>query len=308
MSPKTFGRSLKLFLVDGTSSGIIVAEMGVSSLRVLVANRTSLPELLSRSEAASTGVYLLLGRSDETANSKRVYVGEGDSVKSRLSAHDSDPAKDFFERVAFVVSKDDNLTKAHGRYLESRLLKMIARSGDVELANWTSPDFEGLPEADIADMERVLGEVVTILPVLGFDLFGGARKTVTGSDTQTKSFDGREVYDSAPEFVAKIKSAEAVAIEESGSFVLLAGSTIQISNFDSLAGSLKVKKENLREQGILKDTDDPDLWLVSEDVTFSSPSYASAFVAGRSDNGRTTWKTRKHGITYAEWRKQELQK
>jgi hypothetical protein len=49
----------------------------------------------------------------------KAYVGEADSVGRRLRRHEADEDMDFFDRIAFVVSKDDNLTKAHARFLES---------------------------------------------------------------------------------------------------------------------------------------------------------------------------------------------
>lgn len=50
--PSTRGRTLKLYLVDGTPSGVITAELGVSSVRAAVASRTALPDLIRRTEAA----------------------------------------------------------------------------------------------------------------------------------------------------------------------------------------------------------------------------------------------------------------
>ena len=43
----------------------------------------------------------------------------------RSLAGDRDDDKDFFERVMFVVSKDENLTKAHARFLESQLIRAV---------------------------------------------------------------------------------------------------------------------------------------------------------------------------------------
>lgn len=123
------GRTLKLYLVDGTPSGVITAELGVSSVRALVASRTALPELVQRDEASRTGVYLLVGPDPSNASRNQVYVGEGDQIRTRLTSHDSDETKDFFTRAVFVVSKDENLTKAHGRYLESRIINAIKLAG-----------------------------------------------------------------------------------------------------------------------------------------------------------------------------------
>jgi len=81
--------------------------------------------------------------------------------------------------VAFVVSKDENLTKAHARFLESQLIQLTKQAGTVTLANGTAPDFPRLPEADRADMAFFIEQLRTVLPILGFDLFrpAGGRPT-----------------------------------------------------------------------------------------------------------------------------------
>ncbi|SHN49989.1 GIY-YIG nuclease family protein [Erythrobacter sanguineus] len=306
MPQNLIGRSLKLFLVDGTPSGVITAELGVSSVRAVVANRVSLPDLISRDEASRTGVYLLLG-SDDGENSK-VYVGEGDSVRTRLSSHDSDESKAFFERVALIVSKDENLTKAHGRYLESRILEQIKGSGQAEIVNATSPSFTGLPEAEIADMERVLEEISILLPILGFDLFKSQKPPVLSAEMVSGSrqpIDYRPVQASG-QFIAQIRGATGEAIEDAGQFILLAGSKVYATEKSSFADHLRLRKARLRQNGTLVDTTDPELWELTQDTNLGSPSAASAFMAGRSDNGRTTWRTKDTGITYADWRAMKL--
>jgi hypothetical protein len=142
----------------------------VFSVRAAVASRTALPDLIRREEAGRTGVYLLTGPDPDLPTRQLVYVGEGDQVKTRLIAHDADDAKDFFTRAVLIVSKDENLTTAHGRYLESRLIAAIGHAGRAKLVNGTEPPFKGLPEPEIADMERVLDEIEVLLPVLGFDV------------------------------------------------------------------------------------------------------------------------------------------
>ena len=67
----------------------------------------------------------------------------------RLASHDKDEAKDFWTRTAVVISKDENLTKAHGRYLESRLIEMARAADRASLANGTSPEANPLPEPDV---------------------------------------------------------------------------------------------------------------------------------------------------------------
>jgi hypothetical protein len=205
---------------------VITAELGVSSVRAAVASRTALPELVRREEASRTGVYLLVGPDPDLPERQLVYVGEGDQVKSRLTAHDDDDTKDFFTRVVLIVSKDENLTKAHGRYLESRIIAAIRRAGRAKLANSTEPPFRGLPEPEIADMERVIDEIEILLPVLGFDVLrpagqdaGAPSRAPTGERAT-----GPQVASQDKLFVLTEARTDAKAREARDEFVVLAGS------------------------------------------------------------------------------------
>ena len=51
---------LKLYLVDGSSSGVVTAELGVSSVRRSCFAH-GLTDLVRREEASRAGVYLLTG-------------------------------------------------------------------------------------------------------------------------------------------------------------------------------------------------------------------------------------------------------
>src|SRR6185369_1318241 len=139
-----------------------------------------------------------------------VYVGEGDQVKTRLAAHDADEAREFFTRAVLIVSKDENLTKAHGRYLESRIIAAIRDAGRAKLHNGTEPPFKGLPEPEIADMERVLDEIEVLLPVLGFDVLQPMRHEAEVNLTEETATPTVVV---AATFTADIKKARARAVE-----------------------------------------------------------------------------------------------
>jgi hypothetical protein len=60
----------------------------------------------------------------------------GDDVWSWLASHDD--KKDFWTWVILFVSTDDNLTKAHVRWLEAALVKEIKR------IRCTEPGLEGV--------------------------------------------------------------------------------------------------------------------------------------------------------------------
>lgn len=90
---RSFGRTLKLYLVDGLPTGVITAELENWSGKVLVASRSALPDLIKRDETEQTGVYLLTGPDPKSPSRTLVYVGESDTVNKRLVTHDSDEAQ-----------------------------------------------------------------------------------------------------------------------------------------------------------------------------------------------------------------------
>jgi hypothetical protein len=296
------GRTLKLFLVDGTASGVITAEIGISSIKAVVSSRTALPDLIKREESSQTGIYILAGPDPSHITRELVYIGEGDQVKNRLISHDKDESKDFFTRALVVVSKDKNLTKAHGRYLESKLITAVRRAGRATLMNGTEPDFRGLPEPDVADMERVLDEIEILLPVLGFHILVPA---------DTRSAEPRDHLNANKTSIVFEFSGEGfdAKAEESGSeFVVKAGSLVRIKETATCPASSRDVRKYAFENKVLEPQSDGLSWRLYQDQYFSSPSAAASFVYGGSANGRQYWKVIGSKTTYGEWRDQTLLK
>ena len=131
----------------------------------MAAPRTELDELLAREELDKAGVYILIG-SDPLTNAPRAYIGEAEVIRERLKQHRS---KEFWVSAIVFVSKDENLTKAHVRYLESRLLAEAAKVNKFTLEQNQSGGSK-LPESDREDMEVFLARIRQLLPVLGSDI------------------------------------------------------------------------------------------------------------------------------------------
>jgi len=199
------GRQIRIFLVDGTPNGIRTAEIINWTGAILVVPRARLAEIANRREATRTGVYCLVGPDPDYASREMVYVGEGDNVFTRLVAHSKDATKDFWTTAVICVSKDENLTKSHGRYLESRLIALADAAGRATLVNGNSSDENPLPEADVSDMEYFLEQVQVVFPVLGLTYL----QPVPSGAEQRIVFENNDV------------GAQARAIEFDGEFVVL---------------------------------------------------------------------------------------
>ena len=141
------GKTIRLYLIDGSPTGPMVAEIINWTGQVVLVPRAQLHELAKREELQRTGVYCLVGPDAEQSRD-RVYIGEADDVFTRLKTHDRDEKQEFWTRAVTITSKDQNLTKAHARFLESRLIELAKRANKAILTNGTSPGPNSLPESD----------------------------------------------------------------------------------------------------------------------------------------------------------------
>jgi hypothetical protein len=298
------GRSLRLFLVDGTPNGLLTAEIMNWTGHVLTGPRSKLAELVQRPECARTGMYFLIGPDPENNLRSKVYIGESDDVAKRLKTHnrpEEGGGKDFWERVCLVTSKDQNLTKAHVKYLESLLIRIAGNLGRCELVNGTAHEYISLPESDRADMAFFLEQIRTVLPVLGFDFLRELTKPSAPAAANTAAPVSR-----SPRFILEVPryriSAQGQEID--GEFFVLKGSNARAEWVGTERGYQGLFKQ-LCDEGVLV-ADGSEHLTFSDDYAFSSPSAAAAVVCGRAANGRTSWVVEETGQTYAVWQDQQL--
>jgi len=285
------GRSIRLFLVDGTPQGMRTAEVGNWTGFAIMCPRTELARLARRAEARKTGVYVLVGPPDASSSRLRVYVGEGDEVWARLSSHDG--TKDFWTHVVAFVSKDENLTKAHVRHLEAALVREIKQAKRAEVTNVTEPTGGKLPEPDLADMETYLENVRLLLPTLGVDVFA-----IEGPDASASQELRLEL---------KWEDSRAECAVRDGQFVVLANSYARAREGDSLGEGPRAQRGELLRAGVLVPVpNNPAALRFAADYAFASPSGAAAVVVGFSVNGREAWRVKGLGITYKEWEQRAM--
>lgn len=301
----TQGRSIRLFLVDGTPNGLLTAEIMNWTGHVLTGPRTKLTELVRRPECGRTGIYFLVGPDLEGSPRPQVYIGESDDVGTRLKQHnrpEDKGGKDFWEKVCLVTSKDQNITKAHVKYLESLLIQSASELGRCKLVNGTAHEYINLPESDRADMAFFVEQIRTVLPVLGLDFLRQRQSPLAQSKEQPAQQAPTTTFELN---IPKYKIA-AWAQEVDGEFIVLAGSKARerwASSTDY--ASYKPLYQQLTEEGVLV-ADEAGGISFTRDHAFSSPSAAAAVVSGRPANGRTAWVEKISRKTYGEWQDQQV--
>ncbi len=265
--------TIKLFLPRGDAKSLRTAEISNWTGKAVAAPRTELDELLARDELDKAGVYILIGN-DPLTNAPRAYIGEAEVIRDRLKQH---KAKEFWVSAIAFVSKDENLTKAHVRYLESRILDEAAKVNRFALEQ-NQAGGSKLPESDRHDMEVFLARVRQLLPVLGSDIL------VPIAQSAARPQPGGVLF-------CRIKGAEARGQRTANGFVIFNGSTAVLKERRSAQTYpwAVAQRNQLIADGALTKKD--GYLIFTKDAEFSSPSAAAAAIHGGHANGLTAWKT-----------------
>lgn len=265
--------TIKLFLPRGDARSLRTAEISNWTGKAIAAPRTEMDELLAREELEKAGVYILIG-SDPITNKARAYIGEAEIIRERLKQHKS---KEFWVSAIVFVSKDENLTKAHVRYLESRLLAEATQIGRFALEQNLAGGAR-LPESDREDMEVFLGRIRQLLPVLGSDILAPI------AQPSERARPGGMLS-------CRLKGAEAQGQRTANGFVVMHGSTAVVQERPSAETYPYVvaQRKQLVADGTLIEKD--GFLVFTRDTEFSSPSAAAAVIHGGSANGLIAWKT-----------------
>ena len=263
--------SIKVFLAKGSSSSLRTAEISNWSGKAVACSRKELDELSQREEASRPGIYFLIGIDDETGE-PTAYVGEAEQVAKRLKQHLS---KDFWNQVVAFVSKDENLTKAHIKYLEGKLIELGLQAGQGVIQNNQSSGAR-LPEADQAEMDIFLDRVLKLLPIMGTALFNLPKKELSAKTAR---------------LICKTKGLVAYGNRTEDGFVVYEGSQAVLENRPSVELNKKGhyrRRLNLIDKAILEANG--NCLVFTRDFEFTSPSLAAAAICGGSENGLTRWK------------------
>lgn len=263
--------TLKIFLAFGDPKRLRTVELSDWTGKAVAGPRSEFEKILEREESLSAGVYFLTGTDPDT-NKSAIYIGEAESIRDRIKSHLS---RDFWNNVAFFITKDENLTKAHIRYIEGRLIEIAKTAGRSVVMNNQGSGAK-LPESDREDMNVFLEKMQQVLPVLGVEAFVQTSAKIT-SDEEKEMLS------------CKIKNVIASGYLTPNGIVVLAGSEAVLKERSSAKKwpSVMIQRNKLIEEGGLVRKDEKYVFI--KDTEFSSPSSAAAVIHGGSANGLTAW-------------------
>lgn len=269
-----YGKKITLFLMDGFPEGRISCELSNWTGKAYRIPRSCVREF-NNDDLSKAGVYILFGKTDDPDKEGVAYIGEADGIRKRLEQHLAQ--KDFWNDAIVFISKDNNLNKAHIKYIENRLFETATEAGRYALENSNKPTRSSISEPDMAEMEEFIANIKLLIGTLGFKIFEpliSAQKT--NSDNML--------------YIQATRGASAQGFSTSEGFVVLKNSLIADSVTRSFTDNYRqLRKKLLANKTVVEEKE--GLRLV-KDTLFSSPSTAASIVMGRCANGLAEWKTK----------------
>lgn len=266
-----YGKTIELFLVNGTADSIITAELSNWSGKAIKIPRNEVATC-NRDDIEKVGIYFLLCKEDDDSDS--VYIGEATNVKKRLIQHlrDYQAEKEKYYWTSAIIFTGRDLNKNLVQYLENHFKNLAVKSNRyLVLTKKTSQDTP-MKESHIAVMEEFIDNVKILTNTLGYKIFEPLNSPNTNNKENT--------------LYLTTGNAKAEGCVTTEGFVLFKNSKINENPTKSLSKGLVVLREKYINNGKVKKS------FTTEDILFSSSSAASSFVLGHNSSGPMYWKTK----------------
>ena len=177
--------TIRVFVPDGDPEGVrLIDRMNWTGIGVAFP-RARWSEVKLRPEMQRTGVYVLVGYRAEDDDLPTLYIGQADGVRGRIDLHVQN--KDFWDWGIVFVSTSGGLNRAHVTWLEYALLRRAADAQRCHLDNGNAPQEPVLSEAEKADTQGFLKEILQILPLVGLRAFEFAKPVATPKATTAEA-------------------------------------------------------------------------------------------------------------------------
>jgi len=159
------GKTIQIFLPDGNPRGVKIAEFTSRTIQAILVPRAQLDFACTRTELKNVGLYFLFGEG-ESSNLPMLYIGEAEDCAKRLKQHNQQ--KDWWNYALVCISKTQEFTKAHVKYLEWYSHQQAEKAGRYKLENGNIPPKSHIPEPVVADLMDHFQSIQTLTATLGY--------------------------------------------------------------------------------------------------------------------------------------------
>ena len=222
-----YGKSIELFLVNGSADSFITAELSNWNGKAIKIPRIEVASC-DRDGITQARVYFLFCK--EEGGADFVYIGEAENVKERLVQHlrDYQAEKEKYYWTTAVIFIGRDLNKALIRYLENRFVEIARACKRYTALTKNTYKNTVMKESQIAVMEEFIDNVRILISTLGYKVLEPLNKPVT---VRNENGDREEIEDLDLHLERNIKGlgkVETNGTRTSEGFVVLQGSHIAV--------------------------------------------------------------------------------
>lgn len=277
------GKSINLFLMDGTATGRMKCTLANWTGVAYKIPRTALDLCKERDDLKQSGIYFLFGTSDQTGNNV-VYVGQagarknGEGLLYRLQEHKRNPDKDYWTEAVVFTTSNNSFGPTEISYLENRFCGLALAANRDEVKNGNDPTHGNIMEEKESELEEFVDNARIVMGTLGHKVFEPlvAEKAAADADVT--------VPNDEPILYFNRTNLKATGRRASDGFVVFKGSAVSPALQKSCPENV-IKLRNRYKEKIDANH------ILTEDILLTSPSAAAAFVGGSSLSGNELWKT-----------------
>ena len=269
-----YGKSIELFLVNGTADSLVTAELSNWNGKALKIPRIEVATC-NRDDITQAGVYFLFCKEDDESDS--VYIGEAENVKERLLQHmrDYQAEKEKYYWNTAVIFTGRDLNKALIRYLENRFVEVARNCNRYHVLTKNTYRNTVLKETQIAVMEEFADNVKIPINALGYKVL----EPIVQNGKDLSDIETEKLY-------LNVGGVSAVGLVTTEGFVVLKGATVNEKSSTSLSTGIRKLREEKFAEGKVSNL------ITTEDILFSSSSAAADFILGYSASGPRSWKAK----------------
>lgn len=269
-----YGKSIELFLVNGTADSLVTAELSDWNGKALKIPRIEVATC-NRDDITQAGVYFLFCKEDDESDS--VYIGEAENVKERLLQHmrDYQAEKEKYYWNTAVIFTGRDLNKALIRYLENRFVEVARNCNRYHVLTKNTYRNTVLKESQIAVMEEFADNVKILINALGYKVL----EPIVQNGKDLSDIETEKLY-------LNVGGVSAVGLVTTEGFVVLKGATVNEKSSTSLSTGIRKLREEKFAEGKVSNL------ITTEDILFSSSSAAADFILGYSASGPRSWKAK----------------
>lgn len=285
-------KTFQSFLMDGDVSGRIKCRRDSWTGIAYKIPKIYLMSDNDRVHFRQSGIYFLLGESDETGKGI-VYVGQansrsnGNGLLGRLKEHARDPDKDYWTEAVIFTSENNSLGATELSYLENYFCKLALDTNRFEVKNGNLPNQGNVTEEEEAELAIFIENAKDIMGLFNYKLFEPIVRQAPSSRTNA----AESAVENSIEFIPLIlerrinqtrMTVKAYGRRTAEGFVVLRGSYISRDEDETIPDSIKRFRNNASIDANR---------ILQEDMLFHSSSTAAVFVVGKSASGPASWKT-----------------